>query len=408
MSSLTLGVAGTMTPVSFVLFARAATDSFASASLVLAASTAGGLLFAPLRGRLIDRLGPSAAILRLVVPSVVTDVAFIAAGSGQAVAMALVVLAFVAGAITTPAGAALRSVWSEFLADSESRQAGYALMTMIQEATFVAGPLLAGGLIALWSPTAAVATAAGLSLVGAVAFATSPAARARGRQPKKLGRLPALAGSGIRTVLATAAAFGLTFGALDVALPAFARNHGSSATAGVLLSALAAGIGLGGFLYGLRPSNAAPGHQYPALALLAAAGLAPLIAAPDLPAMLPLAFLSGLCFAPITTYQIAVIDHVVQPGHTAEAFTWLSTLYGAGSALGAAFAGQLISASNTRAAIILGCGATVVAWLLSVTRASSLHSRPSEQHPDAIIRTDDMSSTTAAALPQDDDTRAPR
>lgn len=107
-------------------------------------------------------------------------------------------------------------------------------------------------------------------------------------------------------------------------------------------------------------------------------------------------------------YQIAVIDRVVQPGHTAEAFTWLSTLYGAGSALGAAFAGQLISAGNTRAAIILGCGATVVAWLLSVTRASSLQSHPSEQHPDAISRTDDMSPTREAALPQDDDIRAPR
>ena len=35
------GVASTMTPVAFVLFARAATGSFATASLVLAASTAG-------------------------------------------------------------------------------------------------------------------------------------------------------------------------------------------------------------------------------------------------------------------------------------------------------------------------------------------------------------------------------
>jgi MFS family permease len=258
------------------------------------------------------------------------------------------------------------------LADNDTRQAGYALMTMMQEATFIAGPLLAGGLIALWSPTAAVATAATLSLIGAIAFATSQGARARGPQPNGRGHLRALSGAGIRTVVATAAAFGLTFGALDVALPAFARDHGSTATAGVLLSALAAGIGVGGFLYGLRRPSRPPGRVYPALTLLAAGGLAPLLAAPSLPAMLPLAFLSGLCFAPITTCQIAVIDHVSEPENIAEAFTWLGALYGAGSALGAGLAGQLIAMTNTRAAIGVACFATLAAGLLTVARANTL------------------------------------
>jgi MFS family permease len=71
---LALGIATTMTPVAFVLFARAATGSFASASRVLAASTAGGLLFGPARGRLVDRRGARRAVLLLVVPDVLTDV----------------------------------------------------------------------------------------------------------------------------------------------------------------------------------------------------------------------------------------------------------------------------------------------------------------------------------------------
>ena len=83
-SALVLGIAGTMAPVSLVLFAHDATGSFASASVVLAASTAGGLLAAPLRGRLVDRIGPSAAILRLVVPAAATDVVFILAGHARA------------------------------------------------------------------------------------------------------------------------------------------------------------------------------------------------------------------------------------------------------------------------------------------------------------------------------------
>lgn len=182
MSGLVLGIAGTMAPVSFVLFAHRATGSFATASIVLAASTVGGLLAAPFRGRLIDRIGPSAAILRLALPSAATDVAFILAGHARASAAVLVAVAFVAGAIIAPSSAAVRSVWSELLAGHELRQAGYALIGMLQEAAFVGGPLLAGAIIALWSTTAAVAATAGLSLVGGLAFATAPATRRRAPQ----------------------------------------------------------------------------------------------------------------------------------------------------------------------------------------------------------------------------------
>jgi MFS family permease len=369
---LALGVASTMTPVAFVLFARAITGSFAMASLVLAASTAGGLLFGPARGRLVDRLGARDAVLRLAIPDIATDIAFIAGGHAHAGAAILVVLAFVAGAVSAPASAALRSAWSETLKQSDSRQAGYALMTMMQETNYIAGPLLAGALIALWSTTAAVAATAVLSFIGAVAFGTGQERIKREPKPAKAGRLPALAGGGIRTAVGTSAAFGLTFGILDVAFPAFARTHGSAATAGVLLSAFAVGSWIGGFLYGLRTRERSAGQQYPALCLLAGIGLAPLILTPSLLAMVPLAALSGLCFAPITTCQMAVIDEVAQPEHKAEAFTWLGTLYGTGLAVGAAASGQLITSIGARAAIAAACGATLLTSLVTSARASTL------------------------------------
>ena len=211
-----------------------------------------------------------------------------------------------------------------------------------------------------------------LSFVGAVTFGAAQKATKREPRPATVGRLPALAGGGIRTVVATSAAFGLTFGILDVAFPAFARTHGSAAAAGVLLSAFAVGSWIGGFLYGLRPRAQSAGQQYPGLCLLAGLGLAPLILTPSLPAMAALAALSGLCFAPITTCQMAVIDDVAQPEHKAEAFTWLGTLYGTGLALGAAVAGQLIASVGARAALAAACGATLLTWLLTSARAATL------------------------------------
>ncbi len=364
-----------MTPVAFVLFAHAATGSFATASLVLAASTAGSLIFGPLRGRLVDRVGSREAVLLVLLPDLATDAAFIAAGHAHIAAAALIGLAFVSGAVTAPAGPALRSVWSDTLEETGSRQAGYALMALMMETNFIAGPLLAGLILALWSPTAAVAATAVLSFAGSLTFATVVKAhRAPATSPSR--GLPVLAGAGMRTVLATAAAFGLTFGLLDVAFPVFARVHGSAAVAGVLLSAFAVGGWIGGFLYGTRSSTRTAGQRYPPLRLLGAVSLAPLILTPALPGMAALAMLSGICFAPITNCQLSVIDEVAQPEQKGEAFSWLGTLYGAGSAIGAALAGQIITATSIRVALAAACAASILAWLATSLRASTLNPAP--------------------------------
>jgi hypothetical protein len=60
---------------------------------------------------------------------------------------------------------------------------------------------------------------------------------------------------------------------------------------------------------------------------------------------------------------MAAIDEVAPPGHTAEAFTWVGAVYGAGSALGAALSGQLIAGGGSGGAFIaaaLAAGATVL------------------------------------------------
>jgi predicted MFS family arabinose efflux permease len=370
-----LGVATTMTPLAFVLFAHSATHSFATASLVLAASTAGSLLAGPARGRLIDRAGPRRAVLVLAVPDILTDAAFIVAGQAGVSAAVLVLLGFVAGAVAAPALTALRSVWSETVEDADRRQAAYGLMSMMVETTYIVGPLLTGALVAAWSAAAAIAVSAVLSFVGTLTFATADQARRPPHARHTATRLSAIAGPGMRTLLATSAAFGVTFGVLDVAFPAFARAHGSTAAAGVLLSAFAVGSLIGAFAYGLRPRNRPAAELYPALCLLGAIGFAPLILLPGLAVMTALAILSGLCFAPVATCQLAAVDEVADPARRAEAFTWFSTAYGAGLAVGAALCGQLLAASGIRAALVTACGAALVAAIVAAVQNPSRRGR---------------------------------
>jgi MFS family permease len=373
-SSLGVAVAGTMIPVSFVLFARQAVGSFATASLVLAAFTAGKLFVGPLRGRAMDRNGPAVVIRRVVFPAAATDVLFILSGRAHTSGVVLVAVGLLSGCFTVPGGSAVRSAWAHLLPDGPERRTGFALMSVLGEVSFFAGPLLAGALLAVGSPTLALATAAALGALGSLALATAPAVRAvPARESTNAGRLAALDGGAIRYVVATGGLFGFTFGVLDVAWPAFARSHGSLATAGLFLSLFAVGAGIGGLLYGARRHSRPAISYYPALCLLAAAGLLPLIASRSLVAMAAFALLSGLCFAPITTAQAAAVDEVAVPAHRAEAYTWLGTIYSVGLSIGAAAAGQLITASGEHAAFIAACSATAAAAAIAAIKRQVLN-----------------------------------
>jgi MFS family permease len=242
-------------------------------------------------------------------------------------------------------------------------------MTVMQEVSFFTGPLLAGTIIALASPTAAVMSLAVLSLLAAVVFSTSPGARAHGGEVEHEGRpsrLGALAMPGMRTLAGTSALAGATFGLLDVALPAAARDAGSPGAAGALLSAIALGIGVGGFVYGLTPPRVAPGRLYGPLCGLAAAGLAPLTVAGghvSVAVLAALLVLVGLLFAPVTTCQIALIDDVAPRHMTTEAFAVIGVAYGTASAIGAQAAGALVDGAGLRSPFVaaFACMATAAA-----------------------------------------------
>ena len=60
------------------------------------------------------------------------------------------------------------------------------------------------------------------------------------------------------------------------------------------------------------------------------------------------------------------------PSSRAEAFAWLVTLYGSGSALGAVVAGQLVESEGARAAIFGGCVAMLIATAFTTARARTL------------------------------------
>jgi MFS family permease len=155
--------------------------------------------------------------------------------------------------------------------------------------------------------------------------------------------------------------YGVLFGALeDIVLPAFAVEHGSRASAGILGAAIALGVGAGGFAYGLREWGDAPGKLMPALSLAAFAGTVPALLADSIAAMALAMVAFGLLIAPVTTLQFAVVDDLVPRAFGAEAFGWFSSIALAGAAGGAVLAGKLVDAHDARTALAAAVGAAAL------------------------------------------------
>ena len=196
-------------------------------------------------------------------------------------------------------------------------------------------------------------------LLGTVVLVASPASRAWRPDARDHERhlLGALASPGVRTIVAATAPVGFALGATEVTMTAFATDHGSRAAAGALMAAWAAGSGVGGLTYGGREHTSSPGARWVRLAAVFPLCSLPLLLAPSLLAMAPLALVAGLCLAPYMAAANELVGDVAPPGAVTEAFAWPITSIGLGAAGGSAVAGALAQSWGWRP----GFGAVVVA-----------------------------------------------
>lgn len=364
-AALAWGVGAGMIPVALLLFVRESAGSFGDASVALAAYAASAGISAPLRARAVDRRGIPAVTRALATANAAALLCVLALGEADAPIGVLALLAAAAGTATPPVVPALRALLSVAVPPSQRRQA-YALLSILQEVAFVVGPSLAGLLLLLASAGAALAVAVGVGLAGALAFA---GVRAPAREPPLRGvsRPPAIHSSGLQVLLGMSVLFGVAFGSLDVAAPAFAASRDSPAMAGPLLGALAFGVGTGSLLFGLRASHSPVGPTLPRLTVLAAAGLALLVLADSVAALLVLMGVAGLGLGPALTSLSAALDEVVPGGTTAEATAWTMSLFAAGSAVGAVVCGSVFDSEGDRAALALAAGAIAAAGIVALT-----------------------------------------
>ncbi|TFV53686.1 MFS transporter [Blastococcus sp. TF02A_35] len=361
-----------MVPLALLLMVQQQTGSYAVAGLAAATLGVASAVMAPVLGRLADRRGPRRLLLTQAALYPLLLAALLVVVLGGAPDAAVIAASGMAGAATPLVSGTVRALWSR--TDPRVRGTAYALDATATELVFVVGPALVAALAVLAAPAWAVGVAGTLGAIGA--FGVAGAARSWVPQvAPSAGLFSTVRSPGMPRVLVSGAALMLGFGALEVAIPAFADSAGRPGISGLLLAVWALGSVAGGLWFGARVLSASLPRQYRWLLFGVTIGLAPLAWISSPWALGVLLFLGGTAIAPTLTVQNSLVGSIAPVHATTEAFTWLSTITVGASAIGAALGGALIEGSaGVPGSLVLACvgaAAAVVVTLVPGRRTAA-------------------------------------
>jgi MFS family permease len=357
-----------------ILRTRELTGSYAAGGLAAGVGALATGIGQPLLARLVDRVGQRPVMLPAATVTAAALLVFALLPAGAELAWAVACM-LVAGIATPPLGAAVRSVLPEVMGDPERLRAAYALESSALEITYVVGPLAIAGALAAWSTAAATLACATLLLAGTLAFLATHASRARRPSPATShtrGPAGALRSSGVRTLFTVVALMGLTFGAVEVGVPAAAEAAGHRDAAGPLLSVWGLGSMLGGLLaMRLRRPSGAVARLVATMTAFAAGHLL-LGAAGSLLLLGALLLVAGLSIAPGFATAFGLTDGLAPTGALTEAFAWLTTGIATGLALGGALGGWAAEAHGGDAALLIAGLSGLAAVVVVTSRRATL------------------------------------
>ncbi len=355
LASLAGRVGFLMLPLGLIFLAGSAARAGA---LVAAFSITAAL--APARGRIVDRHGPRALAGFALACAGATWVLVLAV-SADAPAAVVVALGAVVGLVVPPLGPFTRAALGRALRERGERlQHAYGLDTAGEESALIVAPLIVAIAAGLLSPSAALTVAAAVMFVGTVAASRTTLASTAAPQAAeaRAGPLPAALWVLFGALAATAAALG----AIEIAVPAAAREQGQVSAAGVVLAAMAAGTVAGSLLAGRRHWRTAPQWRVVALAAPMAGGVAlAATATAQLELLAAALFVPGAVLGALFASVYVLADQLAPPGSATRTFAWLVTANNGGLALGAAAAGALTDHSGADAGLWFGAACALVA-----------------------------------------------
>jgi MFS family permease len=368
MGRLPIGVAG----LAILLYVQSQSQSFVEGGVASALYVLGLAAFAPVLGRLIDRLGPRPvlAVCASLYPAAL--VMLIVNVESGAHAGWIGVSALIAGATLPPVSVCMRALFPRVVHDPTLLPTAYSLDSALVEFIFIVGPALVALCVAAGYPAVAIGLAALSAASGGFIFIRADLVRAWRPAP---GRRSASVRGPLRRpqlllVFAITLCYSIAFGLFEIAVTAFATARDRAAVGALALAMASVGSAAGAVLYGSRHWSLALQRQF-LISLLAMAGSILLMAPLDnLAPFVMVAVIAGVPMATVIAIQALLVSQLTPREMLAESFTWGTTCLLGGISAGLAVGGLLVehlspSATMAIAAAVTAAGAALAPLLRS-------------------------------------------
>lgn len=262
--------------------------------------------------------------------------------------------------------ALVRARWTEVYRGTPSLRAAFAFEAVIDEVTYIVGPIVVVGLsIALFSEAglmlAILVLAADSAWLSVQKETEPPVYSVSADDGSVIGRRP------LRVVALSLVAIGAIFGATEVTAVAFADSERHKFGASIALSLYGVGSLIAGFLFGAIKLRASSTTQFIATIGFASVATLSLLAIHNISSLAIVLFISGFAASPVLIAAMALVEKSVSPAQVTEGMTWAITGLSVGAALGAFVSGWLIDIhgafSGFFVAMVAGAVALAAAFL---------------------------------------------
>jgi MFS family permease len=353
-----------------VMFLRESLGNFKLAGSVIGVYFFAMAVSSPIKGRIIDRIGP---IVPLRVCGVLDPLCFALTIAAVWFALPLpVVLACVVlmGTFTTPIATLTRAIWRHRFDSDDERRMAFSVDSVLMEINFTMGPAVVGLVLAFSSARAAIIVAWVAATLSILIFMRNPALKYWKQEPPSERHLLGPLTEG-RLILLFLILFCLAMacGMLEVGYPAYTTSLAIPAFAGVLLAVNSFGSAIGGALFGGTKLAISMEKQF--AILLAVFGVLMCLhlavdAGESRYLFALMAFIAGCAISPAFALQALLISRIAPAKYATEAFTWSGTFIVTGLGAGMAIGGALSEIYFVKAPFVAGSAVLLIAATLAL------------------------------------------
>ncbi|MFE9139507.1 MFS transporter [Streptomyces sp. NPDC007355] len=244
-------------------------------------------------------------------------------------------------------------------------QVAHAFESIIDEVIFIIGPAFTIGASVALFPEAGPIVAMLFLLFGTFMLTSRVDTEPIVDIQKNVRRF-IIKSSSLRIVVLVLTAVGSIFGAIDVAVIAYASKSGSGILASIMLSLYAAGACVAGVCLGALPLRGSAAQRLLAGVIFMFILAIPLMFASNSTLLAVMLFFAGLPNALTISTSMLLVGQAIPSARLTEAMTWASTGITIGVALGAGVGGMAIDIAGDRAAFAVALASGVIAIVVTV------------------------------------------